>query len=88
MEFLTGILIYVVAFFGFLASAFLCFSGVTVVMKPAEKHSRFTRLDRSLPLQGRWLRYATAALLTLLGILSLVLAWCALVPLLWVIGDH
>jgi hypothetical protein len=51
-----------------------CFVAATGVVNEAKKHQAFTSLDRHLPLQGRWLSYAYAALLTFLGIVFVLCA--------------
>lgn len=62
-------------FFTSFCSAGLCFWGAKLILKRAEKHARFTSLDRNLPLQGRWLRYEIAALLTIIGVFSSMISF-------------
>lgn len=70
--------------------AWLCFLGAKGMLKPAEKHASFTRLDQHLPLRGRWLRYAAAAFLALLGttalLLGVVMAWYPRVIVSWILN--
>ena len=58
-----------------LVIAWRCFRGVYEVLSEAEKHKPFTSLDHHLPLRGRWLSYATAAFLVVVGIAAVILDW-------------
>lgn len=63
--------------------AWICLRHAHWLVNQAEKHTPFSRFDSHLPLRGRWLRYATAALLASVGIVLLVLAmfaWRILLP--------
>jgi hypothetical protein len=54
-----------------------CFWGAWKLVSQAKKHEPLTRIDRALPLRGRWLRYGVAALLVLLGV---AIPFCVLYP--------
>jgi hypothetical protein len=61
-----------------LVVAWVCFSGAFRLCRNVEKHAPPTRLDGYLPLRGRWLGYAVAGLLALLGMTALFLVGYAL----------
>jgi hypothetical protein len=60
----------------FLASR--CLRHALRLVVDAEEHTPFTKFDGELPLRGRWLRYAAAMFLALLGSAVLLLLACVL----------
>jgi len=50
--------------------------GAIRLASDGKRHEPFTRFDHHLPLRGRWLRYAMAALLALLAIAIPILRAC------------
>lgn len=76
----------ILVIFTSLCIAGLCFWGAKMILKQAEKHSQFTKIDQNLPLHGRWLRYAIASILTVIGLFSSLVAFlCTLAP---IMGDR
>ena len=59
-----------------LAFTWLCFQRAYEVVTEAKKQESFASPDSYLPLRGRWLRYAFAALLAFLGAGAILLGVC------------
>ena len=57
-----------------LALGWVCFSGMFSLIGRAPKHVPFTSFDSHLPIRGRWLGYALAAILAIVGIVALTVA--------------
>lgn len=77
MQLLVILLGLVTAVFAFRFLGNTCFDRALRLLSRMEKHMPFGSFDSCLPLRGRWLRYVTAVLLTMLGLVALLLAGLA-----------